>query len=887
MTFGKLFRRFRTLLHASRVEDDIQRELEFHIAMEAAERERRGLSPSEARRTTLRDFGPVRATRESVRDARGLTLWDTLAQDVRFAVRTLRRWPGYTAGTLVTLALGIGINTAIFSVVNDVLLRPLPYRDDDRLVRIVQSVTRPTAIEAGVSVAELADYRARVRSLDDVVEYHEMGFVLLDDGEPDRVDTGVVSTNYFETFGVRPLVGRGFTDLDDDAGAEPVLLLSHDYWQRKFSGSTRVVGQRVQMNDRAHRIIGVLPAIPQYPDQNDVYMPTSACPFRAIGETESAKTRRAFGLLSVFARLKPGTTLEEASGEVSAVAAGFAGDHATVYQPDLTQFKASLTGLNDEIVKDARGILLALLATTVLVLLIACANVANLTLSRLARREREVALRFALGAGRGRLVRQLLTESLLVAAAGGALGLLVAWGALDLLVPFAGRYTSRVIEPSLDGTVLAFTAGVSLATGLLFGILPALGARPSLAASLKDAGGQVGEGRKPRRLRSALVVGQVAVCFALLVSAGLFIDTLRRLTAVDLGFRADRVLTAEVFSNWSNPHAPADLRRLYGTILDRLRSTRGVVSAAVTNGVPLADILPGNQPIEIDGVTPPDLALLPLADQRVASEGYFETLGLEALRGRVIEARDDERAAPVAVINESMARLWGDADPVGRTFTPHDSRVTFTVIGVVADFRQFSMDRAAGAQFYIPFKQSPGIGARVLVRTEGDPLDYVSALKAAVHAADPEVPVESIDTLEALRAWRLESPGLNAALLASFAGLALLITLAGLTAVLGSYVSQRTREFGVRMALGATPVSLVVTVLRQGMALVAVGLIGGVVAAVLFGQGIRAFLYETTPTDPVVFAVMGGVFVLASLAACLGPARRATAIDPLRILKTD
>jgi putative ABC transport system permease protein len=885
--FGKLLRRFRTLTRRSRVDDEIQRELEFHVAMEMAERECRGLSAAEARRTALRDFGGLRSTREAVRDVRGITLWDSFTQDFRFAVRTLRRWPGYTAATMVTLALGIGINTALFTVVNDVMLRPLPYRDDQELVRIVQSVTRPTEMEAGISVAELSDYRARLGSVRDLVEYHEMGFVLLDQGEPDRVDTGVVSPNYFDVFGVRPLLGRGFRDSDDAADATPVLLLSHRYWLQKFGGRAGVVGQTVEMNDRVHTIVGVLPPIPQYPDENDVYMPTSACPFRARGEMESRTVRRAFGSLHVFGRLNPGATLEGAAGEVAMLASSFAGEHASVYRPNLTQFRSSVVRLNEEIVKDARGILLALLATTTLVLLIACANVANLTISRLAQRDREVALRFALGAGRGRLVRQLLTESLLVAAAGGLLGTVVAWGGLGLLVPFASRYTPRVIDPAIDGTVLLFTAGLSLATGVLFGILPALGARPSLTVSLKDGGVHAGEGGRPRRLRSVLVVGQVAVCFALLVSAGLFIDTLRRLTAVDLGFRADRVLTAEVFSNWSNPHAPDDLRRLYGTMLDHLRRTPGVISAAVTDGVPLTDILPGDQPIAIDGVTPSDVSLLPLADQRVASEGYFETLGLTPVRGRVIAAGDDQHAAPVAVINESMARLWGGSDPVGRQFKHFEGALRYTVIGVVPDFRQFSMDRAAGAQFYTPFKQSPGIGARVLVRTDGDPLDFVGALKAAVYAADPEVPVESIDTLEALRAWRLESPGLNAALLAAFAGLALLITLAGLAAVLGSYVGQRTREFGVRMALGATPGSLVLLVLRQGMALVAAGLSAGAVAAVVLGRGISVFLYETRPTDPRVFAVVGAVFVAAALITCLGPARRATAIDPLLALKSD
>ena len=885
--FGRTLRRLRTLTHPARVEDEIQRELEFHLAMEAAERERRGLSPEEARRTTLRDFGGVRSTREAVRDVRGMTFRDSLSQDVRFAVRTLRRWPGYTAATILTLALGIGANTAIFSIVNDVLLRPLPYTDGDRLVRIVQTRTLPAPGETGISIPELEEYRAVLPSIQDLVEYHVMSFVLLNHGEPDRVDTGVVSSNFFDVFGVRPFHGRGFVDADDDPGAEPVVLLSHGYWQRKFGGSPAVIGQAVQMNDRPHTIIGVLPPIPQYPNENDVYMPTVACPFRALDEAEKATNRRAFAALRVFGRLQPGATLDAASREVESAAHTFGEQHGAVYQPALTNFGAHLTRLNDEMVRDARAILLALQATTILVLLIACANVANLSLSRMAQRDREVALRFALGAGRGRLLRQLLTESLVVAVAGGTLGLLIASAALDLLAPFAARFTPRVIAPTIDGTVLTFTAIVSIATGVVFGILPAISARPSLTASLKEGGAHAGDGVKPRRLRSALVVGQVSVCFALLVGAGLFLDTLRRLSSVNLGYRADRVLTAEVYSNWSRQTTPDDLRRLYGAMLDRLRSIDGVLSAAVTNGVPLSDIAPGERPIRIEGLAGGDVALYPLADQRVASDGYFETLGIRPLRGRVIHDSDHEHAPKVAVINESMAKLWGPEDPIGRRFQVYGTDLWLTVIGVVPDVRQFSMDRAAGVQYYTPFLQSPGIGARVLMRTEGDPMHYVSALKAAVYAADPQVPVESIDTLESLRAGRLASPGLNAALLGVFATLALLITIGGIAAVVGTYVSQRTREFGVRMALGATPSSLVLMVLRQGMALVAIGLSGGAIAAVVLGRGITRFLYETTPTDPLVYVVMGGVFVGAALIACLGPARRATAIDPLRALKAD
>jgi predicted permease len=894
---SRIIRRLRTLRARDRVKDDIRRELDFHVTMEAEQRERRGMPPEEARRTALRDFGGVDRYREAVHDARGMTFWDSLTQDVRFAWRTLCRWPGYAAGTIVTLALGIGANTAIFSVVNDVLLRPLPYKDGDRLVRVVQTRVRPVASETGVSIKELQEYREAVTAVEGLVEYHQMTFILLNHGEPDRVDTGVVSSNYFDVLGIAPLHGRGFTDKDDDLGAEPVVLLSHAYWQSKFGGDGAIVGRAVEMNDKPHVVIGVLPPIPQYPHQNDVYMPTSACPFRAASEPRAQQNRRVFSALRVFGRLKDDGGLQGASAEVEGIARRWGTDHPQVYNPQFTQFAGRVVAIDDEITRDARPILLALLATTTLVLLIACANVANLSLARLARRDREIAVRVALGAGRGRLLRQLLTESSMLALAGGALGLLVAVASIDLLAAFASRFTPRVIDPAIDVTVLAFTLGLSLATGLIFGIVPALAARPPLTAALKEGGAQTGDGVRGARLRAVLVVAQVTVCFALLVGAGLFLETLWRLSAVDLGYRADRVLTAEVSTNWSR-HVEGDhFRRFYTTMLERLQSTPGVRSAAVTNAVPLSNIAPGARPMRIEGTSAADVTQLPVVDQRVASEAYFDTLGVQPLRGRTFTSSDHQEAPRVAIVNQTMARLWGDRDPIGSRFqivlppAPPGAQAPpnpwIAVVGVVADMRQFGVDQEAPAQFYTPFLQTPQIGGQVLVRTDGDPMSLVPSLKAAVYAADPQVAVENVETLEALRVERLASPRLNAVLLGAFAALALLITLAGLAAVIGTAVSQRTREFGVRMALGATRSSVLLMVLRQGLVLVVVGLAAGAIGALAFGRTLSAYLYQTRPTDPLVFGVVAVTFLAAAAVACLGPARRATAIDPLRALKAD
>jgi predicted permease len=663
---------------------------------------------------------------------------------------------------------------------------------------------------------------------------------------------------------------------------------SHGDRRPNLGADTTDGGPVVEMNDKPHTIVGVLPPIPQYPRENDVYMPTSACPFRAQAAQNAGGNRRAFGALSAFARLEDVVALEAAGSEVGAVAASFARDNRQVYDPDVSQFAARAVGLEEELIQDARPILLTLLGTTILVLLIACANVANLSLARMARREREVAVRLALGAGRGRLVRQLLTESCVMALAGAALGLAVAWTSLDLLAAFASRFTPRVIDPAIDGTVLVFAMGLAMVTGLLVGIVPALSARPSLVSALKDGSAQAGEGAKPARLRSVLVVAQVTVCFALLVGAGLLLDSLRRLASVDLGYRTDSVLTAEIFSNWSRTVTGDDQRRLYTVILERLRSTPGVVSAAVTNAIPLSNLAPGERPIRIEGLPDGDVLQLPAADQRVASDGYFETLEVAPLRGRLFGIQDHQDAPPVAIVNQSMAAFWRDRDPVGGRFRPADGDGEWiTVVGVVGDLRQFDLDQEAPAQYYTPFKQTPGIGVRVLLRTIGEPISFLPALKDAVRSGDPTIAVENVQTLRALYADRLASPGLNAALLAIFASVALAITLTGLAGVIGTAVTQRTREFGVRMALGATPSSILRMVLRQGLSLVLIGLAAGTAGALLLGQAVRAYLYETRPGDPVVYLAVGGLFVATAIVACLAPARRATTIDPLRALKAE
>ena len=888
----RAWRRMRLLGGRKRFSGEVRRELETHLAMEIEHRTRLGLRPDEARRTAIRDFGGVSRVHEEVFDVRGITFWDTLWQDIRFGIRTLGRSPGYTAAAMLVLGLGIGVNTAMFSVIRGVLLEPLPFRDGDELVLVQQSARVANVADAGVSIQELADYRTRLQSIRDLVEFHGMSFVLLNQGDPDRIQAAVVSANFFDMLGVRPLLGRTFVDEDDDIGADAVLVLSHEYWKTKFGGDESVVGRVLEMNNRPHTVVGVLPAFPQYPVASDVYMSTSACPFRSQAEVSPSPIfgHRTFNGLRVFGRLAPGATVDGAAAEVATVAESFNQQHAAAHERSRSQ---GLTGraalLQDELTTNSRPLLYALTAATGLVLLLACANLANLALARTLRRSRELALRTALGAGRLRILRQLATESLIVAVAGGALGLGLALLTLDMLVEFVGRFTTRTGQIDIDGGVLGFALVASIATGLVFGATPAIVARRSLMTSMRDGGAQAGDGVRRHRVRSALVVAQVAVSFVLLVGAALLIESLYRLSAVPLGYQSDAVMTAAYFGNFSRMQTTEEAHRVQGLILERLRATPGIRAAALTNAVPQISATPGQTPFEIEGRTARDGVRLE-ADPNTSSEGYFDLLGVRLLAGRDFRPADTLQAPPVAIINAAMAAFWEGADPIGSRFVVGvpGNQLAVTVVGVVGNFRLHgAADREIEAQYYRPDTQVRGPVGRLLVRTDGDPATMGPAIRAAVHAADPQLPVEEVQTLDELRDGRLATPGVTTALLAIFALAALAITLTGLAGLIGTSVSQRTREFGLRMALGASRMSVLRLVLGQGAVLVAVGVLLGVAGAYWFSQLIGRFLFGTRPVDPVAYATVAAIFVAAAVLATFGPARRATTIDPLTALRTE
>jgi putative ABC transport system permease protein len=831
--------------------------------------------------------------RHDARQLRGISWFEELVTDLRYGGRTLLKNPGFAALAVLTLGLGIGANTAIFSVINGVLLKPLPYENGDRLVLIQHQTPLARQQNFGVSITELYDYRQQAASFDGLVEFHQMTFDLLRRGEPDRVATGVVSPNFFAVLGITPVLGRSFVDTDADHGSDAVLILGHAYWQGKFGGDPNIIGQTFEMNDRPHTVVGVLPAVPHYPNEVDVYMPTSACPFRARAEGLIQTSRRPFNV-QVFGLLKDGVAPETAAVEVATIGERFKQDFPQTYRAN-TGFQAKTANLLDELTVGARQLLLILLGTAGLILVIACANVANLTLARMLRRDRELALRTALGAGRWRLLRQLMTESTVLSVAGGVFGLLFAWLTADMLTTFVGRFTARTHQISIDPGVLAFTLVIALGTGLLFGTLPALASRGNPAHALKAGGKGTSTSGGRRRVQSALVVAQVAVAVVLLVGAGLLLVSFLRLQGVEAGFRTEQIMSAEIFGNFTKyPDGPSTVR-LYNAVLERLEGAPGVRSAAITNAVPLTGVQPGNTRFRIKGRTYSTPDEQPTADIRVASPGFFDTLAVPVQRGRVFSNLDDETAPRVALINQAMVGQWEGRDPIGAEIAvgpvPSGANapplVWYTIVGVVGDVKAFGLDRDAVAQVYLPLRQSNGLAGRVLVRMNGDPAQATAVIQSAVRGVDADLPIENVRTLEAIRDGYLATPKLTAVLLTVFAGLALVVTLTGITGVIAQSVSQRTQEFGLRMAIGATRQSVLMLVLRQGLMLVGTGLVLGIAGALAGAQVLRAYLYNTAPTDPLAFAIVSAAFITAGVLACLGPAWRATIVDPMSALRAD
>jgi putative ABC transport system permease protein len=807
-------------------------------------------------------------------------------QDGGFALRMMRKNKGFTALVVCILALGIGANTAIFSVINGVLLRPLPYADGNRLVSIDQTAPKSGQGSQAFSVKEIADIREQSKTLESVVEYHNMQFDLLGVGEPQRINTGVVSANFFDVLGVKPLYGRTFVPDDDKLGAPEVLVFSYEYWIRVYGGDPKIVGTTFRMNNKMHTLVGILPAMPQYPDENDVYMPTSACPFRSSAHMIANRDLR---MMTVFGRLRPGKTIEQARSELTSLETHFQHDFPDAYPKELDwTIEAGL--LRTQLTERARPTFLILLGTAGLVLLIVCANVANLTLSRQLRRGREMALRGALGASRSRLLRQLVTESTILAVVAGAFGLLIAAGSMHMLTEFAGRFTARAGEISLDSHVMLFCFGVSVLTGIVFGSIPAIGTSTNLATPLKEGAAQGASMGTRERVRSALVVAQVALSFALLAGAGLMLRSFYKLVTVNPGFNSENVVSMLIQLNsmrYGNGAAPK-MMAFHNQLLERAKAEPGVISAALARTFPLNESAPFISGFEIEGRQNTPGQPKPTFDLRAVSPEYFETLGIPLERGRFLSERDGPDTPEVIVINETMARhYWGQENPVGHRVSNDGGKTWATIVGVIGDVRQYGFDKAPTDELYASENQNPTNVASLLVRTRQNPAGLIRKLVSDVYAIDPEQPVARIRTLEQLRQQSLASPRLTSFLLGLFALLALVITAAGIGGVMGLSVSQRTKEIGIRMALGASPNSVLWMVLRQGMTLIIVGLALGIALALSGTRLMQGLLFGIEPGDPWTLCGVTLLLLVVAAAACYGPARRATSVDPMLALRSE
>jgi predicted permease len=884
---GSLFKR-------QRLERELDTELRYHIDMLVEQNIKKGMPPDAARREALRVFGTVEGIKDDVRDNWLSRFFETAAQDIRYGVRSLRRNKGFALVIVVTMALGIGANTAIFSVVNGVLLRPLPYRDPAGLVVLHQGQGDPVANDIGFSAKDIADYR-RARSLSDVVEFHQMTFNLLGRAEPERLVTGVVSANYFDVLGVTALAGRTFVPADDEPGAPAVLVLSYKYWERSFGGDPSVVGKVYRMNDRPHTVVGIMPPVPQYPSEVDIYMPTSACPFRS---NPANIANRQFRLVNAFARVRPEVALNKSQADLDILARQLQQEYKKEYPQ--TDFHALGVPLRDDLTNTFKPTLWVLLGTASFVLLIVCASIANLLLARMVRREREISVRAALGATRARLLRQLLTESLILAVSGGVLGLALSAFSMRLLISFSERFTSRAHEITIDQNVLAFTFVVSVVTGLVFGSIPAFSRRMEVAPSLREGGRS---SHSSQRMRSVLIVAQVSASVMLLVAAGLTLRDLMTIQGVNPGIQTSNLASYRAdmgFDKFPLSLPPLERQQKVSAFWTeyeaRLRSIPGVTAVGGGGTFPLNEVDPFlQQLVRENKPLPPDVQP-PRISVRFATPEYFRTLAQPVASGRTFTDSDTMAAEGVAIVNQTAAKLyWPGEDPIGTRFLGGPTKYR-TIVGVVADVRQH-LEQAPAAEIYVPLRQSALPGTTWVIRSRLELEQLVREVKSVTRAQDPDLPVANFRTLSEVRADGLAPRRVVVGLIGMFGFLALVITAAGIGGVIAFSVNQRTHEFGIRMALGAARSGVLALVIREGLVLVSFGLVIGiagalvvtrVLGAVIFGHHSAAgltLLVTTAPTDVLTYAAVAGTLVGVAILACLIPARRAASVDPMVALR--
>ena len=817
---------------------------------------------------------------------------EAIRRDLRFAARGLWRSPGFTAITVATLALGIGANTAIFSVVNAVLLRPLAYRDPAQLVALRGVVEVRGLNDVRNSAPEYQDFRSEIPALTDVAAAWPISINLTALGDPERIQAAVVSSNYFQVLGTAPALGRNFTADDDQGRIGYVVIISWDLFQQRFGGDRSVIGKTVRLDDDPMTIIGVMPPGFRHPLENGASPMEVWCPVE-LGNTDPQfiGDRRA-RVFEVIGRLKPGATVTEAQAQLDALSTRLESRYPDVY-PAALGWRAAALPLSERVVGDVRPALLVLLGAVAFVLLIGCANVANLMLARATGRAREIAIRTALGGDRLRLVRQLLTESLLLAALGGALGLLVAVWGTSALGRLAALYLPRAREIAIDGPVLAFTVVLILVTGIAFGLFPALQAsRPDLQDVLKDsAKGSAGGGRT--RMRAVLVVAEVAVALVLLAGAGLLLRSFQRLVAVDPGFDPERLLTMQVWLPVPNDNAKGRYftqeQRVgfYDRAVAAVRQVPGVTGAALVSRLPYSGR--NDARFKIEGRPVSDAQLLPSAEVRLVSPDYFRTMAIPVLQGETMPDGVDSLSSTYAMVNRTLAeREWKGQSPIGqRIQLVGFGGPTATIVGVVNDVRQGAPDQPPLPEFYLSYRLVAGQEMSLVVRTAGDPDALADRVVQSIRSVDPTQPVFGVKSMARLLANAEAERRFSLLLLSLFAAIALLLSSLGIYGVMAYSTSQRRHEIGIRMALGAATPDVLRLVLQQGMRLVLLGLAIGLFGAWALSRVLAGQLYGISARDPFTYAAVALLLGTVAFAATWLPARRATRVDPMISLRSE
>ena len=808
----------------------------------------------------------------------------TLWQDLRYGFRTLMRKPGFTTVAIIALALGIGANTAIFSVINSVLLKPLPYKDSDRLVTINHDYPKIN-LKASVSAIGYTHYRDNAKSFESVAAISGGSFNLTGGGDPERLNGSPVTHNFFSALGASAELGRVFLPEEDQPGKNKVVVLSHAFWQRRFGGDRSLVNKNITLNDESYTVVGVMPPSFQFGREFgqvvDLWTPIAFTP------EQLSYNRLTNEFLFVIARLKPGVTIQQAQAELDTIAANLRRQYLP-WAATRSEWGLTTESLRELVIGEIRSALWILMGIVGLVLLIACANVANLLLARAADRQKEMAIRTAVGAGRWRVIRQLLTESALLAVMGGAVGLLLAYLGVDTLVKVNQAQIPRAYQIALDWRVLAFTLGVSLLTGIIFGLVPALQiSKTDLHETLKE-GGRTGSSGARAWVRNTLVVLEMALALVVLVSAGLLMRSFWRLQQVNPGFAPQNVLAMSLGLPMTKYKEPAQRANFYRELLQQIRALPGVQAAGATSILPMGgDNSSGS--FQIEGRVVPQGQSSPHGDRWAATTDYFSTMKIPIIRGRFFDDRDTMESQPVAIIDETMARkYWPDEDPVGKriTFQSRDGNPIWReIVGIVGHVKHKGLEGESRVQYYIPHSQVQNSEMNLVVRTTTDPASLTGAVRGAISGLDKDLPVFRVKTMEQFVMDSMATRRFAMTLVGIFASVALALAGVGLYGVLSYSITQRSHEIGVRMALGARAADVLRLVVGQGMLLALAGVVLGSAAAFLLTRLMANLLFNVTPSDPLTFATIAFLLTLVALLACFVPALRATKVDPIEALR--